>query len=1010
MGRRIEADELIEHFTLCPEEHELLGDKSGVGRLGFSLLLKYLLWKGRFPRGRSDLPAGSVEFVAKQVGVAACEIGFYDWDGRQVKRHRVQLRGILGFRECTVADADKVMVWLVEHVCQTERRAERVRERLLAHLRAERIEPPTPGQMGRVIGAALRAAEQTLTLRLSSCIPDAAVARMRALVAEASDDPAETEEPDGREVFAQLRTDPGNVSLKTCETETAKLAVIRAVGLPATLFADVSPKVMAAWRARVAMETPSLLREHPEPIKLTVLAAYLRCREREITDILVDLLIATVHRINARAETKVVGEVVAELKRVSGKENILFKMTEAALDTPRGPVSEVIYPAVPGGVATLEGLRREYQSRGSTFRQHKQRVFKASYTHHYRRGLIGLVEALEFGCTNTTHAPVMTALDLIKRYKKDTTHATQYYAHGEHVPVEGVIPLELAELMYRADKNNRRRVLRSVYECGVFQTLREKLRCKEIWVAGADRWRNPDEDLPTDFEDKRAENYAQLRKPVNPTTFTTELREEMRTELAALHDALPGLDWLEIKDGRTSGAIILTPLDAVPEPRNLRRLKAAVKARWGVVPLLDMLTETALRTGCLNAFTPAGTRGDVDPAVLFERLLLLIHAAGTNIGVRAVAAGNHPHSEEELRYTRRRYFTVDACREVARAIANATFAARHGWLWGEGTTAVASDSTHYSAFDQNIFTEYHSRYKRAKRGVLIYWTVETAGAMAIYSQLLSCSASEVHAMVEGAMRHGTEMRLESNAVDSHGASYIGFGITRLLGFDLIARFKQINKMKLYLPGRGQTDTYPRLAPALTRPIRWDLIEPNYDSMVKYATAIRLGTASTEAILRRFTKDVTHPAYAAMLEVGRAQRTIFLARWLRDRDLQRETNSGLNVVENYNGVGDYIHFGKRGELASNRREEQELSILCLQILQSSLGFINTLMIQDLMAEPEWVDSLGEADQRGLTPLFTVNMTPYGEVLLRPERRLDLRATTPPAQPEAAQDTDRPGGQE
>lgn len=131
----------------------------------------------------------------------------------------------------------------------------------------------------------------------------------------------------------------------------------------------------------------------------------------------------------------------------------------------------------------------------------------------------------------------------------------------------------------------------------------------------------------------------------------------------------------------------------------------------------------------------------------------------------------------------------------------------------------------------------------------------------------------------------------------------------------------------------------------------------------------------------------------MLEVGRAQRTIFLARWLRDRDLQRETTSGLNVVENYNGVGDYIHFGKRGELASNRRAEQELSMLCLQILQSSLGFVNTLMIQDLMAEPEWVDTLGEADQRGLTPLFTMNMTPYGEVQLRPDRRLDLSAPPP-----------------
>jgi hypothetical protein len=48
----------------------------------------------------------------------------------------------------------------------------------------------------------------------------------------------------------------------------------------------------------------------------------------------VDLLIATVHRINARAETKVVGDFVAELKRVSGKENIMFKMTEAALEAP----------------------------------------------------------------------------------------------------------------------------------------------------------------------------------------------------------------------------------------------------------------------------------------------------------------------------------------------------------------------------------------------------------------------------------------------------------------------------------------------------------------------------------------------------------------------------------------------------------------------------------------------------------------------------------------------------
>jgi hypothetical protein len=87
------------------------------------------------------------------------------------------------------------------------------------------------------------------------------------------------------------------------------------------------------------------------------------------------------------------------------------------------------------------------------------------------------------------------------------------------------------------------------------------------------------------------------------------------------------------------------------------------------------------------------------------------------------------------------------------------------------------------------------------------------------------------------------------------------------------------------------------------------------------------------------------------------------------------------------------YGKRGELASNRREEQELGMLCLHILQSCLALINTLMIQDTLALPEWIDVLADADRRGLTAIFHTNMTPYGEVQLRTDRRLELSAQIP-----------------
>ncbi len=46
------------------------------------------------------------------------------------------------------------------------------------------------------------------------------------------------------------------------------------------------------------------------------------------------------------------------------------------------------------------------------------------------------------------------------------------------------------------------------------------------------------------------------------------------------------------------------------------------------------------------------------------------------------------------------------------------------------------------------------------------------------------------------------------------------------------------------------------------------------------------------------------------------------------------------------------------------------------------------IQDILAEPQWADVLGDADRRGLTPLFTSNMTPYGDIQLDTTRRLAL----------------------
>ncbi|RZL79655.1 MAG: DUF4158 domain-containing protein [Rhodococcus sp. (in: high G+C Gram-positive bacteria)] len=187
MARVLDQDELIDRWTLVGDELELAATKRGAAKLGFAVMLRFYTERGRFPRGRSEIPDNAVEYVARQVGLDRTEIAFYDFTGRTSKAHRAQIREALGFRECSVADADVVADWLVEHVTQIERSAERVREHVLVRCRAERIEPPTAGRIDRIVRSALHRGEELLFERVTSRLVGTVRDRLLALVAESVD-------------------------------------------------------------------------------------------------------------------------------------------------------------------------------------------------------------------------------------------------------------------------------------------------------------------------------------------------------------------------------------------------------------------------------------------------------------------------------------------------------------------------------------------------------------------------------------------------------------------------------------------------------------------------------------------------------------------------------------------------------------------------------------------------------------------------------------------------------
>ncbi|MBN8190577.1 Tn3 family transposase [Bacillus sp. NTK074B] len=971
-------EELIEHFTIIPEESGLIGNKHGGTRLGFAVTLKFFQYKGRFPKGKQEISIDVVQYIAKQVGVSADSLKQYDWEGRTIKYHRAQIRDFMDFKEITSEDMERLKSWLQAKIIPNEMNIDRIRELALTHLRHSHLIPPTEDQLNRNIKSAIYQFEENISQSIFTKLSCHSKSKLDDFVRTWSND-EKIKEDQTILSFRELVSDPGRIGLDSLLKEIEKLQIVRDIQLPKELFSEIPPKLLRNYRQRAVSEDIRELRRHPENIRYTLLSAFFWSRGREITDNLVELLIQIVHRIGARAERKVEKEFLRDFRKVNGKTNVLFRLAEKAVEQPDGIVRDVLFPVV--SEDTLKELVKEMKHSGPMYKQKVHTVMRSSYSSHYRRMVPSLLGILEFRSNNEVHRPVIDAISLLHQYKDNKQYS---YNEMDFIPIEGVVKQAWIDTVLDKESN---RINRVNYEICVLQALRDRLRCKELWVVGADRYRNPEEDLPKDFEQNRIHHYEALRKPLNVQTLIKELKQSMHTALDKLDKSVKSDSSVRILS-KGNGWISVSPIQPQKEPVNLNLIKAEVMKRWPMTNLLDILKETDLRVHLTDMFQTLGNREILDKETLQRRLILCLYGLGTNTGLKRVAAGDHGENYKNLLYVRRKFIHKENLRQAISKVTNAILDNRVTEIWGDGTTACASDSKKFGAWDQNLLTEWHIRYRG--RGVMIYWHLEKKSTC-IYSQLKSCSSSEVASMIEGLLRHCTNMEVEKNYVDTHGQSEVAFAFCHLLGFQLMPRFKAIHAQKLYRPDNGIQEAFSNLQPVLTRPINWALIEQQYDQMIKYATALKLGTAETEAVLKRFTRNSGHPTYRALSELGKAMKTIFLSEYLSSEEVRREIHEGLNVVENWNSANSFIFYGKGGEIQTNRMEDQEIAVLALHLIQNCLVYINTLMLQEVLLEQDksLLQKLVPEDFRALTPLIYSHVNPYGTFRLNMQERLSFQ---------------------
>lgn len=216
------------------------------------------------------------------------------------------------------------------------------------------------------------------------------------------------------------------------------------------------------------------------------------------------------------------------------------------------------------------------------------------------------------------------------------------------------------------------------------------------------------------------------------------------------------------------------------------------------------------------------------------------------------------------------------------------------------------------------------------------------------SQTIPATVSEAPYILDGLLMNEAGRQVREQYADTAGFTDHLFGISAMLGYRLILRIRDLPSKRLYVFAPAAT---PKdLRGLVGGKIREELIVANWPDLFRCAATMAAGKIRPSQLLRKLASYPRQNDLAAALrEIGRVERTLFIIEWILDTDMQRRAQIGLNKGEAHHALKNALRIGRQGEIRDRTTEGQHYRIAGLNLLTAIIIYWNTVHLSHAVVE-------------------------------------------------------------